>query len=244
VSKDPKAPDQAAVDKSPENAPATLDQEVRPVGVREGMFGVTGSGDTSGYGGLVQPIVFPAAAHRPFDGWHEEVAAALDTALAGGDVEHAVENVVIHRGEITFHVRREDLPAVAKLLRDDPALSFEFCSGVSGVNYPDDTGRELHAVYHLLSMTFNRRIRLEVSCPDSDPHIPSIVATYPTNDWHERETFDMFGIVFDGHPALTRILMPDDWPGHPQRKDYPLGGIPVEYKGVTIPPPDERRSYS
>ena len=123
-------------------------------------------------------------------------------------------------------------------------MSFEFCSGVSGVNYPDDTGRELHAVYHLLSMTFNRRIRLEVSCPDSDPHIPSIVATYPTNDWHERETFDMFGIVFDGHPALTRILMPDDWPGHPQRKDYPLGGIPVEYKGVTIPPPDERRSYS
>ena len=93
-------------------------------------------------------------------------------------------------------------------------------------------------------MTHNRRVRLEVTCPDSDPHIPSIVATYPTNDWHERETFDMFGIVFDGHPALTRILMPDDWPGHPQRKDYPLGGIPVEYKGGTIPPPDQRRSYN
>ena len=68
--------------------------------------------------------------------------------------------------------------------------------------------------------------------------------TYPTADWHERETWDFFGIVFDGHPALTRILMPDDWPGHPQRKDYPLGGIPVEYKGATIPPPDQRRSYS
>jgi NADH-quinone oxidoreductase subunit C len=112
------------------------------------------------------------------------------------------------------------------------------------VHYPDDHDRELHAVYHLLSMTFNRRIRVEVSVPDADPHIPSIVSIYPTNDWHERETYDMFGIVFDGHPALTRILMPDDWPGHPQRKDYPLGGIPVEYKGGTIPPPDERRSYS
>ncbi|RYZ32251.1 MAG: NADH-quinone oxidoreductase subunit C, partial [Propionibacteriaceae bacterium] len=96
----------------------------------------------------------------------------------------------------------------------------------------------------LQSMTHNRRIRLEVSAPDGDPHIPSIVATYPAADWHERETYDMFGIVFDGHPALTRILMPDDWPGHPQRKDYPLGGIEVEYHGATVPPPDQRRSYT
>jgi len=247
---EPKGPDQAAVDQSPENAPATVpdpgaETEIQVVGQREGMFGVRGTGDTSGYGGLVQPVVFPGGAKRPFEGWHEDVASALDSALSGGGVESAaIQGTVVHRGEITFHVRREDLPAVAKLLRDDPALRFELCAGVSGVHYPDDTGRELHAVYHLLSMSHNRRVRLEVSCPDSDPHIPSIVATYPTNDWHERETFDMFGIVFDGHPALTRILMPDDWPGHPQRKDYPLGGIPVEYKGGTIPPPDQRRSYS
>ena len=153
-------------------------------------------------------------------------------------------DVVIHRGEITFHVRREDIGAVARVLRDDPALRFEFCSSVSGVHYPDDTGRELHVVYHLASMTWNRRIRLEVTAPDSDPHVPTVSDTYPAADWHERETWDMFGIVFDGHPALTRILMPDDWPGHPQRKDYPLGGIPVEYKGGTVPPPDQRRSYS
>ncbi|HET7193681.1 MAG TPA: NADH-quinone oxidoreductase subunit C [Nocardioides sp.] len=214
------------------------------VGVRRGMFGAKGSGDTSGYGGLVDPIVFPAASRRPFGGWFDEVADALEARLRDSDLEHAVERVVIHRGEITFHVRREDLLAVARLLRDEDALRFEFCSGVSGVHYPQDEGRELHAVYHLLSMTHNRRIRLEVTAPDGDPHIPSIVSVYPTNDWHERETFDMFGIVFDGHPALTRILMPDDWPGHPQRKDYPLGGIPVEYKGGTIPPPDERRSYT
>ncbi len=244
---EPKGPEQAAVDQSPENAPAELapETEIQVVGQREGMFGVRGTGDTSGFGGLVQPVVFPGASKRPFEGWHEDVAAALDTALDGAGIEPAaVEGVVIHRGEITFHVRREHLVAVAQQFRDDPALRFELCAGVSGVNYPDDAGRELHAVYHLLSMTHNRRVRLEVSCPDADPHIPSIVATYPTNDWHERETFDMFGIVFDGHPALTRILMPDDWPGHPQRKDYPLGGIPVEYKGGTIPPPDQRRSYN
>src|SRR3954449_1198634 len=137
---EPKGPEQPAVDASPENAPATLEPEVHAVGERHGMFGVQGSGDTSGYGGLVQPVVFPAPAQRPFDGWHEEVAAALDTAMAGGGVEHAIESVVIHRGEITFHVRREELATVAKLLRDDPALRFEFCSGVSGVNYPEDAG--------------------------------------------------------------------------------------------------------
>ena len=244
---EPKGPDQAAIDQSPENAPEDRlpDTEIQVVGQRTGMFGVAGTGDTSGFGGLVQPIVFPGATKRPFEGAHEDVAAALDAALAGAGIEPAaIEGAVVHRGELTFHVRREDIAAVARLFRDDPALRFELCAGVSGVNYPDDTGRELHAVYHLLSMTHNRRVRLEVSCPDSDPHIPSTVATYPTNDWHERETFDMFGIVFDGHPALTRILMPDDWPGHPQRKDYPLGGIPVEYKGGTIPPPDQRRSYN
>lgn len=217
--------------------PATTDEEVRAVGARGGMFGVRGTGDTSGYGGLVAPIVYPGTAQRPFGGWYDEVADALEAVTSLG-------RVVVHRGEITFHVRREDLLATVQHLRDDPRLRFELCSGVSGVHYPDDTGAELHVVYHLLSMTHNRRVRLEVSLPDADPHLPSIIAVYPTADWHERETWDMFGVVFDGHPALTRILMPDDWPGHPQRKDYPLGGIPVEYKGGTIPPPDQRRSYN
>jgi NADH-quinone oxidoreductase subunit C len=238
------AVEQPAVEQSPENLPPGKDVVApagettiaeRAVGVRTGMFGAQGTGDTSGYGGLVKPVVFPGAAQRPYGGWFDVVADGLDGLI---------EKVVIHRGEITFHIHRDHLLEVAGKLRDDPALRFEFCSGVSGVHYPEDTGRELHAVYHLLSMTFNRRIRLEVSCPDADPHIPSIVAPYPTADWHERETFDFFGIVFDGHPALTRIQMPDDWPGHPQRKDYPLGGIPVEYKGGTIPPPDQRRSYN
>jgi NADH-quinone oxidoreductase subunit C len=146
-----------------------------------------------------------------------------------------------YRGEITVRVRREQLLSVLKICRDD--LRFELCTGVSAVHYPHDHGVELHAVYHLLSMTYNRRLRIEAAAPDSDPHIPSGVAIYPTLDWHEREAYDMVGIVFDGHPALTRILMPDDWQGHPQRKDYPLGGVPVEYHGATIAPPDERRSF-
>ena len=209
---------------------------------RQGMFGISGTGDTSGYGGLRRTIEFPAAAQPPFGGWWDQVNDRIGELVANyGDV---ITKVVIHRGEITFHVARQHLSALVRQLRDDPHLRFEFCSSVSGVHYPAEKGAELHAVYHLQSMTHNRRIRLEVACPDADPHIPSVVPTYPGADWQERETYDMFGIVFDGHPALTRILMPDDWPGHPQRKDYPLGGIGVEYKGASIPPPDQRREYS
>ena len=213
---------------------------------RQGAFRVQGSGDTSGFGGLVDPRVMPGASQAPFGGWFDEVAQEIELALAdqGLPFASATEKVVVDRGEITFFVAREHLVAFARILRDEPALRFEMCSGVSGVHYPSDAGRELHAVYHFLSITHNRRIRVEVTAPEGDSHIPSIVAIYPTCDWHERETWDFFGIVFDGHPALTRIAMPDDWPGHPQRKDYPLGGIPVEYKGATIPPPDQRRSYN
>jgi len=223
---------------------------------RAGMFGASGSGDTSGYGGLRLPGHAPAPAERPFGGWFDDLADILGEALAERGVRGAIQQVTIDRGEITFYVRREQILELCRTLRDDEALRFELCSGVSGVDYgaPDgaarattngtDVPQRLHVVYHLLSMTFRRRIRLEVALDVEDPHVPSVVEVYPTADWHERETWDMFGVIFDGHPALTRILMPDDWDGHPQRKDYPLGGIPVEYKGAEIPPPDQRRSYT
>ena len=216
------------------------------IDVQHGAFGINGSGDTSGFGGLIDPRVLPEASLPPYGGWFDDLAEELELSLSarGVPMPSAVEKVVVDRGEITFFVSREHLIGFATALRDEPGLRFEFCSGVSGVHYPNDIGRELHAVYHFLSITYNRRIRVEVAAPDLDPHIPSLVALYPTNDWHERETWDFFGIIFDGHPFLTRIEMPDDWPGHPQRKDYPLGGIPVEYKGATIPPPDQRRAYN
>ena len=218
---------------------------VEVVDVRHGMFGGSGGTDTSGYGGLVAPVVEPVASTRPYGGYFDEVADRLATALtsAGSSFGAAVASVYVDRGEMSIEVERAEVLGVMRALRDDPALRFELCLGVSGVHFPHATGRELRAVYPLLSITHNRRIRVEVAAPDADPHIPSCVSVYPTLDWHERETWDFFGIVFDGHPALTRIQMPDDWPGHPQRKDYPLGGIPVEYKGAEIPPPDQRRSY-
>ena len=219
------------------NLPARLGEErlAEPV-VRHGMFGVETTGDTSGYGRLRVHEQAPIESQPPYGGYFDEVADSLG-------MSDAIERVVVGRGELTFHVKRDRLPELARKLRDDPALRFELCMGVSGVHYPRDTGAELHAVYHFVSITYNRRVRVEVSTPDSDRHLPSLTGVYPTCNWHERETWDFFGIIFDGHPALTRIEMPDDWKGHPQRKDYPLGGIPVEYRGATIPPPDERRHY-
>ena len=211
---------------------------------RHGMFGTHGGGDTSGYGGLVQEPYAPIPAERPFGGWFDEVSDALAAAMAErGIPAHALRQTTVAHGEITYYVEREHLNGLLWSLRDDPSLRFELCSSLSGVDYGPAARQRLHVVYELTSMTYRRRIRLEVAVDPDDPYVPSAVEIYPTADWHEREAWDMFGIVFTGHPALTRILMPDDWDGHPQRKDYPLGGIPVEYKGAEIPPPDQRRTY-
>lgn len=218
-------------------------RELHVIDVRTGSFNVTGSGDTSGFAGLTRQIAMPGATSRPFGSYFDGLADVLFARLNERDID-GVEHVVVDRNELTIFVRREHALDVARILRDDEQLRFEMCLGVSGVHYPSDAGRELHVIVNLLSMTHNRRVRLEIVAPDADPHVPSMVPLWPNADWHERETWDFFGIVFDGHPGLTRIMMPDDWPGHPQRKDYPLGGIDVEFKGATNAAPDTRRSYS
>ncbi|TDQ05648.1 NADH-quinone oxidoreductase subunit C [Labedaea rhizosphaerae] len=230
---------------SPESPDLTSSEPIVSGRGRRGMFNVAGTGDTSGFGGLRLPAHVAAPAERPYGGWFDQFTDELLAAMGQRDIPvSAIQQVSVDRGEITYYVQREHLLELCRTLRDDEALRFELCSSVSGVDYGVDVPQRLHSVYHLTSMTYRRRIRLEVAVDVDDAHVPSVVEVYPTADWQERETWDMFGIVYDGHPGLTRILMPDDWDGHPQRKDYPLGGIPVEYKGAEIPPPDQRRSYS
>jgi NADH-quinone oxidoreductase subunit C len=204
-----------------------------------GMFGGKGSGDTSGFGGLVNSATVIASTQRPYGGYFDQVADDLERAYPL--FSDAIEKVVVDRGELTLFIKAARLVDVANILRDQ--LRFEMCVGVNGIHFPEETSRELHAVYSLLSITRNQRIRLEVCVSEKEPHIPSVVDVWAGANWHERETYDMFGIVFDNHPGLTRILMPDDWSGFPQRKDYPLGGIEIEYKGATVPAPSQRRSY-
>jgi len=206
----------------------------------KGMFGVQGTGDVSGFGGLVRRRHADADTPRPFGGYFDEVYDALEEAYPG--FADAIEKVVVDRGELTLHIKPERIAEVCQIVRDDESLRFELCSSVDAVDYLGSDNRRFHISYQLTSMTYRRRVRLEAAVADGIA-LPSVTSIYPTADWQEREIYDMFGVVFTGHPGLTRILMPDDWEGHPQRKDYPLGGVPVEYKGAEIPPPDQRRVY-
>lgn len=222
----------------PSNVPPTTPE-------RYGMFHTRDTGDTSGMGDVVTAAHFPQPAERPYGGYFDEIADDLTAAMKERNIpEASIEQITIAATEMTIYVQRGHLVDVLSIFRDIDSLHCEMLSSVSGVDYGPEVPRRLHVVYELLSMKFRRRVRLEVSVDVDDPIVPSATAVYPTANWHEREVYDMFGVEFAGHPGLTRILMPDDWEGFPQRKDYPLGGIPVEYKGKEVAAPDERRAYT
>ena len=143
------------VEQTPESA-ATLPAEHQARGgvvagrARQGMFGVRGSGDTSGFGGLQLPVHAPAPAERPYGGWFDGFTDELFAAMGEHGVPtEAIQQVTVDRGEITYYVRREHLLALCRTLRDDLALRFELCSSVSGVDYGDGVSQQLHSVYHL-----------------------------------------------------------------------------------------------
>ena len=228
-----------SVEQNPQGAQLGSPAE-HPDNPQKGMFGIQGTGDVSGFGGLVRKRPEVAGTAKPYGGYFDEVTDALEEAYPG--FADAIEKVVVDRGELTLHIAPEKIAEVAQVMRDDESLRFELLSSLSGVDYLGSDPRRLHICYELVSMTYRRRIRLEAAIP-AGASLPSVTTVYPTADWQERETYDMFGVIFTGHPNLTRVLMPDDWEGFPQRKDYPLGGVPVEYKGAEIPPPDQRRVY-
>jgi NADH-quinone oxidoreductase subunit C len=135
----------------------------------------------------------------------------------------AVAEVIEFRGETTVVVPREHLQRAAEYLASEPSLRFSFLSDITTVDrFPLEPRFEVN--YHLLSLDRRERLRLKVRLGGSDPVIHSVTPVWPTANWHERENFDLFGIRFEGHPDLRRILMPDDWEGHPLRKDYPVEG--------------------
>jgi NADH-quinone oxidoreductase subunit C len=139
-----------------------------------------------------------------------------------------VANAEVFRGELTVTVARENLRRVCDFLRTDGGLLFDFLSDVTAVDhFPIEPRFEIN--YHLLSIPRRRRLRLKSRVSGESPVIESVTSVWPTANWHEREVFDLFGVRFEGHPDLTRILLPEDWEGHPLRKDYPIGGEPVRF---------------
>lgn len=132
----------------------------------------------------------------------------------------SILEVAEFRGELTIIVRKEDIVPICQFLRDDPELSFNFLSDLCAVDWLERKPR-FDVVYNLYSIQKNHRVRLKVQVDDGEA-IPSVTSVWSTANWHEREVFDMFGIRFEGHPDLRRILMPEDWEGYPLRKDFPL----------------------
>jgi NADH-quinone oxidoreductase subunit C len=162
-----------------------------------------------------------------------DVAETVDNAVA---TQHGCP-VVDSLGQRVLLATRENYVSVVKALVDE---GYTMCIDLTGVDYLNLPNRTVghgvtperfEVVANFLSLTLRQRIRVRVQIPENDATLPSLFDLHPGTEAHERETYDMFGISFDGHPDMTRILMPEDWDGHPLRKDYDQGSIPVQFKG-------------
>ena len=165
----------------------------------------------------------------------------MKAAEIAGRIRDHFPDVYVARDEVTVLVDRAELIDALIRLRDQPDLSFGFLSSVTATDRPGGDPR-FWVVYELSSTELHHRLRVKVGLSDEDPRVPSVTGLFPTADWHERETYDFFGVVFDGHPDLRRILLPDDWEGWPLRKTEELGGVNTRYHGAFIPPVDRRTS--
>jgi NADH-quinone oxidoreductase subunit C len=136
-----------------------------------------------------------------------------------------VVEVTSFRDQVSVIVKKGRILDICRYLHDDPFLYFDHLQDLCGVDYLGKKEPRFEVVYNLYSIKYHHRIRVRAQVPENDPHIRSVTSIiWAGANWHERECFDMFGIVFKGHPDLRRILLPEDWEGHPLRKDYPLKG--------------------
>jgi NADH-quinone oxidoreductase subunit C len=152
----------------------------------------------------VPPVELVKALREEHEGWVSETVEAF--------------------GELTLVVPREAVVAVCAHLKTAPGFEFDMLSDLTGVDRGPEEEPRFEVNYHLFSTKRYHRMRLKVLLHQEDPHVQTVTGVWRTANWHERETFDMFGVIFDGHPDLRRILLPDDWQGHALRKDFPLRG--------------------
>ena len=163
----------------------------------------------------------------------------MNPAQIAERVRERCPDTIVAREEVTAVVARESLLETLGWLRDDPDLSFGFLSSLTATDWPGTAPRYWLA-YELRSMEHLHRLRVKVGLAEGDATMPTVTPMFPTANWHEREVYDFFGIAFEGHPDLTRILLPDGWDGHPLLKTEELGGVNTRYHGAFIPPVDTR----
>ncbi len=142
--------------------------------------------------------------------------------LIKGKFASEVKDVVEFRGQVSVTVKKERILEIMNYLHKTPELYFDYLADLCGVDYMGKKEIRFEVVYNLLSIKYNKMIRIKAEVPEDDCSIDSVVGIWAGANWHERECYDMFGISFKGHPDLRRILMPEDWDGYPLRKDYPL----------------------
>ncbi len=166
-----------------------------------------------------------------------DTAPAAPDSIAGPEPTELHGRPLVYRhGAWVVHTDAEGYLPLARALRDD---GYDMIVGLTGVDYLNHPGRDLPAgitperfevVVELQAMVTRTRLRIRCQVSGADPHLPTLFDIWPGTEAHERETYDLFGVVFDGHPDPSRILMPEDWEGHPLRKDYASGRIPVQFK--------------
>ncbi len=152
----------------------------------------------------------------------EQIAKIIEEKFPG-----QVQGTAAHAGQVGVLLKKDRIRDVCLFLRDDPSIRMDHLADLTAVDYSafaGDAGPRFEVVYNLISTVHRHRIRLKVRLPEEDPRIDTVSSVWHTADWHERETYDLMGIRFDGHPDLRRILLPEDWEGHPLRKEYPLKG--------------------
>ena len=147
-----------------------------------------------------------------------------DVASLRERFSEAIIDVFEHLGEVSILVKPQFIAEVSRFVRDDARFRFNLLSDLCGVDHGIDSDPRFEVNYHLYSIPNNLRLRLKVRVPEDDPTVQTVTSVWPTANWHEREVYDFFGVVFDGHPDLRRILMPEEFQWHPLRKDYPVRG--------------------
>lgn len=223
TSSEERAPDEA---RAASSSPPTADAE-KDVKIEEAKARVVAAREAAAPGAPKPPVKKKEEGPKPVDASNHPLVKRLRTKF-GGAVAEAQEFL----GQLSIRIDPSRIVEVCEALKNDAETPFNYLSDLTCVHYPDQRDAPFDIVYNLYSITANERVRLNVAVAES---VDSVTGVWPSADWPEREVYDLFGVTFRNHPDLRRILLPDDWTGHPLRKDYPLEFVENRWTSEHLP---------